>query len=114
VHSTFSPLPSRTEQFDQLFYFCYYFYSSTEARVIANRYTTQWPDDKTQPVHVTGDMEHYLTSTAKDVGLGDFNKKDLIAATFAKENDKGDLVSLFCSLRFSLILTVLSNCLRML
>jgi len=95
-------------------YFFYYFYSSTEARFIANRYTTQWPDVKTQPVHVTGDMEHYLTSTAKDVGLGDFNKKDLIAATFAKKNDKGDLVSLFSCLRFSLILTVLSKCLRML
>lgn len=34
-------------------------------------------------------MEHYLTTKAKDMGLGDFNKKDLIAATFVKEDDKG-------------------------
>ena len=34
-------------------------------------------------------MTHYLMNKAKDVGLGDFNRKDLIAATFTKNNGKG-------------------------
>ena len=40
-------------------------------------------------------MTRNLTTTAKDVGLGDFNKKDLIAATFTKKSDKGYFVYLF-------------------
>lgn len=63
--------------------------SFSEARQLANRYRTQWPGDETHPVHVTGDMACYLTSKAKDVGLGDFNRKNLIATTFAEENDGG-------------------------
>ena len=47
-------------------------------------------------MHVTGDMGHYLTSTALDMGLGDFNRKDLIAATFMKHNDKGNRVESVC------------------
>ena len=54
-----------------------------------NNYTTQWSDGKTCPVHVTGDMDHYLMSQALHMGLGDFNRKNLIAATFVKHNDKG-------------------------
>ena len=34
-------------------------------------------------------MEHYLMSKALDMGLGDFNRKDLIAATFMNHIDKG-------------------------
>ena len=43
-------------------------------------------------------MEHYLTSQAKDEGVVDFNRKELIAATFAKKNDTGYLVLFFFSL----------------
>ena len=78
-----------------------YFNSSVEARNLADRYRSQWPGDETHPVRVTGDMEQYLTSKAKDVGLGDFNRKDLIAATFKKKNDKGNLVLIF--LEYSLM-----------
>ncbi|KAJ7372705.1 ATP-binding cassette sub- A member 3 [Desmophyllum pertusum] len=43
---------------------------------LAELYKTQWPGDKTHPVHVTNDdMELYLTSTGQDMGLGDFNRK---------------------------------------
>ena len=69
----------------------HYFISSYEARYLAHNYSTQWPGDETHPVHVTGDMTRYLTTKAKDVGLGDFNRKDLIAATFTKKSDKGYL-----------------------
>jgi len=65
------------------------FHSSSEARRLADSYRTQWPGDKTHPVHVTDDMGHYLMSKSKDVGLGNFNREDLIAATFAKKNNKG-------------------------
>ena len=47
-------------------------------------------------MHVSGDMEHYLMSKALDMGLGDFNRKDLIAATFKKHNDKGNRVESDC------------------
>ncbi|XP_068671756.1 phospholipid-transporting ATPase ABCA3-like [Montipora foliosa] len=69
--------------------------NSSEARHFAEKYRSQWQHGKTRPVHVTGDMMHYLTSKAKDMGLGDFNKKDLIAATFAKKNDKVNVTAWF-------------------
>ena len=68
-----------------------FFNSFSDTRYLANNYTTQWSDDKTRPVHVTGDMDHYLMSQALHVGLGDFNRKDLIAATFMKDGGKGNL-----------------------
>lgn len=68
---------------------CCYFYSSKQAITLAEKYRAQWPGKETHPVNVSGNMEHYLTTKAKDMGLGDFNKKDLIAATFVKEDDKG-------------------------
>lgn len=68
------------------------FNSFSDTLGLAELYKTQWPGDKTHPVHVTNDdMERYLTSTGQDMGLGDFNRKDLIAATFMKQNDKGYL-----------------------
>ena len=65
------------------------FNSFSDASFLVNNYTTQWSDGKTCPVHVTGDMDHYLMSQALHMGLGDFNRKNLIAATFVKHNDKG-------------------------
>ena len=56
---------------------------------MAKSYTTQWSGSKTHPVQVTGDMGHYLMTEAKEIGLGAFNRKDLIAATFKKQKDKG-------------------------
>lgn len=64
-------------------------YSSSEAKFVADNFRTQWPGGDTRPVHVTGDMEKYLTTEATKDGLGGFNKQDLIAATFAKKNEKG-------------------------
>ena len=86
---------------------CYlsFFNSFSDARYLANNYTTQWSDDKTLPVRVRGDMEHYLTSKALDLGLGDFNKKDLIAATFMKHIDKGKRAESGC-LSLSVCLSV--------
>jgi len=94
-----------------------FFHSFSDVRYLANNYTTQWSDDKTHPLHVPGDMEHYLTSKALDMGLGDFNRKDLIAATFMKRNDKGNpaksgFLCLSVCLSLSLFLSVsLSVCL---
>ena len=68
------------------------FNSTNETRHLAERYRTQWSDGETHPVKVTGDMGQYLMTKAKEDGLGDFNKKDLIAATFAKKKDQGDFV----------------------
>ena len=82
-----------------------FFNSFSDARYLANNYTTQWSDDKTLPVRVRGDMEHYLTSKALDLGLGDFNKKDLIAATFMKHIDKGKRAESGC-LSLSVCLSV--------
>ena len=55
----------------------------------AENYCSQWQNSKTKPVNVSGNMAHYLMNKAKDVGLGDFSRKDLIAATFTKKNGKG-------------------------
>ena len=84
---------SRSNQFNLLF--PHYFISSDEARYLAHNYSTQWLGDETNPVHVAGDMTRYLTTKAKDVGLGDFNRKDLIAATFTKKSGKGYFIYLF-------------------
>lgn len=86
------------------------FNSFIDARYLAKNYTTQWSDDKTHPVHVTGDMEHYLTNKALDMGLGDFNRKDLIAATFMKHNDKGNRPE-WLSVCLSVCMLCLSVCL---
>ena len=68
--------------------------SSSETKLLAENFRTQWPGGDTKPVHVTGDMEKYLTTEAtKDHGLRGFNKHDLIAATFAKENGTGRIFS---------------------
>ena len=70
---------------------CFLFskYSSSETKSLAENFRTQWPGGDTKPVHVTGDMEKYLTTEATKEGLGGFNKHDLIAATFVKKNRKG-------------------------
>ena len=39
------------------------------------------PGGDTKRVHVTGDMENYLTTEATKDGLGGFNEHDWIAAT---------------------------------
>ena len=74
---------------------CFLFskYSSSGAKSLAENFRTQWPGGDTKPVHVTGDMEKYLTTEATKDGLGGFNKHDLIAATFAKENGTGRIFS---------------------
>ena len=71
------------------------FLSSRQAERMAEFYTSQWTGSDTEPVRVSGkDMEHYLTSEAKERGLGDFNRNELIAATFQQKGDnKGELVS---------------------
>ena len=86
-------VPSRSNEFELVF--SHYFISSDEARYLAHNYSTQWLGDETHPVHVTGNMTRFLTTKAKDVGLGDFNRKDLIAATFTKKSDKGYFIYLF-------------------
>ena len=65
------------------------FINFSETASFAKKYRTQWQNSKTKPVNVSGNMTHYLINKAKDVGLGDFNRKDLIAATFTKNNGKG-------------------------
>ena len=74
---------------------CFLFskYSSSETKSLAENFRTQWPVGDTKPVHVTGDMEKYLTTEATKEGLGGFNKHDLIAATFVKKNRKGRIFS---------------------
>ena len=110
----------------KIFFYLSLFNSFSDARDLANNYTTQWSDDKTHPVHVTGDMVHYLMSQALDMGLGDFNRKNLIAATFMKEKEKGNpaesgflFVCLFVCVCLSVCLSVylsiiLSSCLSFL
>ena len=83
--------------------FSFVFNSLSDASFLVNNYTTQWSDDKTCPVHVTENMDHYLMSQAVHIGLGDFNRKNLIAATFTKHNGTGkhpesDCLCLFVSL----------------
>lgn len=65
------------------------FITFSETGRFAEKYWTQWQNSETKPVNVSGNMTHYLMNKAKDVGLGDFNRKDLIAATFTKNNGKG-------------------------
>ena len=88
-----------------------FFNGFSEAHYLANNYTTQWSDDKTRPVHVTGDMDHYLMSQALHMGLGDFNRKNLIAATFTKHNDKGKPSESDCLCLFPVVCVCLSVCL---
>lgn len=74
---------------------CFLFskHSSSETKLLAENFRTQWADGDTKPVHVTSDMEKYLTTEATKEGLGGFNKHDLIAATFVKKNKKGRIFS---------------------
>ena len=60
-------------------------------RIVLNLKESSTPDRRlhrpggdTKPVHVTGDMEKYLTTEGTKNGLGGFNKHDLIAATTMK------------------------------
>lgn len=58
---------------------------------LADKYRTQWSDEsKTHPVKVEVDMGQYLLEKPSEIGVGPFNKRDLIAATFQKQNDKGN------------------------
>ena len=57
---------------------------------LADKYRTQWSDEsKTHPVKVEVDMGRYLLEKLSEIGVGPFNKRDLIAATFQKQNDTG-------------------------
>lgn len=69
--------------------------AESETGRFAEKYWTQWQNSETKPVNVSGNMTHYLMNKAKDVGLGDFNRKDLIAATFAKNNGKVNVTAWF-------------------
>ena len=106
--------------FNLLDLFLYLFRTSSEAVHFAKSYTSQWSGSKTHPVQVSGDMGHYLMTEAKEIGLGAFNRKDLIAATFKKQKDKGyfavfyfsPMAGVFFSVNSSVCLSVcLSFCL---
>ena len=58
--------------------------SSTPDRHLHRHLYLHRPGGDTKPVHVTGDMEKYLTTEGTKNGLGGFNKHDLIAATTMK------------------------------
>lgn len=63
---------------------------------LADNYTTQWPGgSKTKPVNVKVDMGQYLLDEPKKIGVGPFNKRDLIAATFKKQEDKVNVTAWF-------------------
>ena len=91
--------------------FSFVFNSLSDASFLANNYTTQWSDDKTCPVHVTENMDHYLMSQALHIGLGDFNRKNLIAATFTKHNGTGKPAESGCLCLFRVVCVCLSLCL---
>lgn len=58
---------------------------------LADKYKTQWSDEsKTHPVKVEVNMGKYLLEKPSEIGVGPFNKRDLIAATFQEQNDKGN------------------------
>ena len=58
--------------------------SSTPDRHLHRHLYLRRPGGDTKPVHVTGDMEKYLTTEGTKNGLEGFNKHDLIAATTMK------------------------------
>ena len=61
---------------------------------LADKYKTQWSDEsKTHPVKVEVKMGQYLLEKPSEIGVGPFNKRDLIAATFQKQNDKGNFLN---------------------
>lgn len=63
---------------------------------LADKYKTQWSDEsKTHPVKVEVKMGQYLLEKPSEIGVGPFNKRDLIAATFQKQNDKVNVTAWF-------------------
>lgn len=55
-------------------------------------------------------MMYYLIRKVKDMGFGDFNKKDLIVVIFVKKNDKGWYLFFYCKCNGVIFFCVLYCC----